>query len=147
MTTMTDLEIAKTELYEEKLTLAIVKDGHLLFSTKSHRISGVLEAIDQCGTALEGASLADRVAGKALALLCAYAKIKEVYATVLSRKAQVVFKQNHIKYNYRELVENVLDPAKADLCPFEKAATTISDPAKAYVTFRTLLDQLRTSKT
>jgi len=27
---MTDLEIAKTELFEENLTLAIVKDGSLL---------------------------------------------------------------------------------------------------------------------
>lgn len=143
---MTDLEIAKTELYEENLTLAIVKDGHLLFSTKSHRISGVLEAINKCDAALEGASLADRVAGKALALLCAYAKIKEVYAALLSRKAQDVFKQNHIGYHYNQLVDNILNQTKSDLCPFEKAAQNLSDPAKAYQTFETLLKQLRSGK-
>jgi hypothetical protein len=75
---MTDLEIAKTELYDENLTLAIVKNGAVLYSTKSHRISGFLDAIEKRGENLQGASLADRVAGKAVALLCAQAKIKEV---------------------------------------------------------------------
>jgi len=136
---MTDLEIAKTQLYEENLTLAIVKKGEVLYVTKSSRISGFLDAIDKCGHQLEGASLADRVAGKAIALLCAYAKIKEVYAAVLSRKALAVFKQHKIDCHWNELVENVLDPNKEGMCPFEKAAAEISDPQKAYVAFKKML--------
>ena len=143
---MTDLEIAKSELYEENLTLAIVKNGTLLYSTKSHRISGFLDAIDKRGAKLEGAALADRVAGKAIALLCVYAKIKEVYAAVLSRQAQVIFKQNKISAHFNELVENVLDTAKAGMCPFEKAAAEISDPQKAYKTFKVLLENLKACK-
>ena len=143
---MTDLEIAKTELYEENLTLAIVKDGAVLYSTKSHQINGLLEAIEKCGSKLEGASLADRVTGKAFALLCAYAKIKEVYAAVLSRKAQAVFKQNKIGYHWNELVDNVLDASKKGMCPFEKAAAEISDPEKAYKTFKGQRENLRACK-
>ena len=143
---MTDLEIAKNELYEENLTLAIVKNGEVLYSTKSHRISGFLDAIDKCGTKLEGAFLADRVAGKAIALLCVYAKIKEVYASVLSRQAQVIFKQNKISAHWNELVENVLDSSKTGMCPFEKAAAEISDPQKAYKTFKKLLENLKACK-
>ena len=140
---MTDLDIAKSELYEENLTLAIVKNGEVLYSTKSHRISGFLDAIDKCGAKLEGASLADRVAGKAIALLCVYAKIKEVYAAVLSRQAQVIFKKNKISTHWNELVENVLDTTKTGMCPFEKAAAEISDPQKAYKTFKGLLETFK----
>ena len=143
---MTDLEIAKSELHEENLTLAIVKDGALLYSTKSHRISGFLDAIEKCGESLQGASLADRVAGKAIALLCAYAKIKEVYAAVLSRKAQAIFKQNKISFHWNELVDNVLDVTKTGMCPFEKAAAEISDPEKAYKTFKGLRENLKACK-
>lgn len=135
---MTDLEIAKTELYEEDLTLAIVKNGSLLYSTKSHRISGFLDAIEKCGENLQDASLADRVAGKAIALLYAYAKIKEVYAAVLSRKAHEIFKQNKIACHWNALVDNVLDQSRAAMCPFEKAAAEISDPQKAFHTFKTM---------
>ena len=143
---MTDLDIAKTELYEENLTLAIVKNGVLLYSTKSHRISGFLDAIEKCGENLQEASLADRVAGKAIALLCVYAKIKEVYSAVLSRKAQAIFKQNKIVFHWNELVDNVLDPTKTGMCPFEKAAAEISDPEKAYKTFKGLQENLKACK-
>jgi hypothetical protein len=143
---MTDLEIAKTELYEENLTLAIVKDGALLYSTKSHRIIGFLDAIDKCGQSLRGASLADRVAGKTIALLCAYAGIREVFATVLSRKAMDVFKQNKIGFHWSELVENVLDAEKTGMCPFEKAAAEISEPEKAYKTFNGILANFKACK-
>jgi hypothetical protein len=143
---MMDLEIAKTELYEEQLTLAVVKNGQLLYSTKSHRISGFLEAIEKCGGILEGASLADRIAGKAVALLCVYAKIKEAYAAVLSRKAHIVFKQHHIGVHWNQMVETVLDASKEGLCPFEKAAESIVDPQKAYVTFRNLQVSLKPRK-
>lgn len=143
---MTDLDIAKTELYEEQLTLAIVKNGEVLFQTKSHRISGFLDAVEKLGDKLEGASLADRVAGKAIALLCIYAKIHEVYAAVISRKAYAVFKQNKISVQWKELVENVLDVSKNEVCPFEKTAANISDPEKAYKVFRSLRENLKSCK-
>lgn len=143
---MTDLDIAKSELYEENLTLAIVKNGEVLYETKSNRISGFLNAIENLGSKLEGASLADRVAGKAIALLCVYVKIKEVYATVLSRKAQAVLKQYKINCHWQELVENVLDQNKIGICPFEKAAANISSPQEAYKAFRNLKETLKNCK-
>jgi hypothetical protein len=143
---MTDLDIAKSEFYEENLTLAIVKNSEVLFETKNHRISGFLDAVEKLGGRLEGASLADRVAGKTIALLCVYAKIKEVYAAVLSRKAQAVFEQNKISVQWRELVDNLLDANKTGMCPFEKAAANISDPEKAYKVFKSLREDLKTCK-
>ena len=77
---MNDLEIAKTQLQRKELTLVIVKNGEVLFETHSHRISGFLGAIEKFGTLLEDAAVADTVAGKAVALLCVYAKISNVYA-------------------------------------------------------------------
>jgi len=138
--------MAKQALCEKELTLAIVKNGEVLFETCSHRISGFLGAIEQFGDKLEGASLADRVAGKAIALLCVYAKIKEVYAEVLSRKAKIVFEQNGIRREWKELVENVLDLNKSGVCPFEKAAAGISDSREAYRAFKALQASLSTCK-
>ena len=143
---MNDIEIAKHMLYKKELTLAIVKNGEAMFETRSHRISGFLGAIEQFGDELEGASVADRVAGKAIALLCVYAKIKEVYAGVLSKKAKTVFEQNGIHHEWKELVNNVLDLNKSGVCPFEKAATGISDPKEAYRAFKALQDYLKACK-
>ncbi|UCF44857.1 MAG: DUF1893 domain-containing protein [Candidatus Bathyarchaeota archaeon] len=140
---MTDLEIAKTQLRRKELTLAIVKNGKVLFETHSHRISGFLDAIEKLGNVLEGAAVADRVAGKAIALLCVYAKISNVYAEVLSKKAKAVFEKNGVRHEWKALVKNVLDLNKSGVCPFEKAAADISDPEKSYRTLQALQDSLK----
>lgn len=143
---MNDLEIAKTQLHRKELTLAIVKNGEVLFETRSHRISGFLGAIEQFGSKLEGAAVADRVAGKAIALLCVYAKISDVYAEVLSEKAKAVFDENGIRHEWKELVTNILNLNKSQVCPFEKAAAEISDPKDAYKAFKALQESLQAYK-
>ena len=133
---MSDLGIAKSRLFKEDKTLVVVKNGEVLFETGSHRISGFLGAIEHLGTRLEGAAVADRVAGKAVALLCVYAKVSEVYAEVLSRRAKVVFEEHGILCEWKALVDNILDLNRSGVCPFEKAAADISDPEKAYAAFK-----------
>jgi hypothetical protein len=140
---MQDLEIAKKQLYDKQLTLAIAKNGQVLFQTDSHRISGFIHAIDTLGTQLNGASIADRVAGKALALLCIYAGIREVYAEVLSRKAKALFEENDVACQWEQLVDNVLDLNKTGMCPFEKFAAEISDPKDSYSAFKGLLEKMK----
>jgi hypothetical protein len=143
---MSDLDNAKSRLFEEKLTLVILKNSEVLFETGSHSISGFLSAIEQLGARLEGASVADRVAGKAIALLCVYAKISEVYAEVLSRQAKAVFEENEISCQWKELVNNILDLNRSGVCPFERAAMDISDPKKAYAAFKALLQLFKACK-
>ena len=140
---MQDLEIAKKQLYDKNLTLAIVKNGIILLQTDSHRISGVIGAIEKIGVQLNGASAADRVAGKALALLCVYAGIRQIYAEVLSRKALAVFEDNEIMFECKEIIDDVLDIKKTGVCPFEKVAADISNPKESYATFKTLLAKMK----
>jgi hypothetical protein len=143
---MSDLDTAKNRLYSKDLTLTVVKNGDILFETSSHRISGFLGAIEQFGDRLEGASVADRVAGKAVALLCVYAGISQVYAVVLSRKAKTVFQENGIPCEWQELVDNILDLNRNSVCPFEKTAADISDPQKAYAAFKALQQSFKACK-
>ena len=132
---MNDLEIAIARLRKERVAIAIVKNGEVLFETRSRRISGFLEAIDRLDGQLESSSIADRVAGKAVALLCVYIDAKAVYSDVLGKQARIVLDEHGVKCSWRDLVENILNSDRSDLCPFEKAAETISDPSEAYCTF------------
>ena len=142
---MRDLDIAKSRLFKKNETLVVVSKGRVLFETDSHRISGFLRAIEQLGAQLEGAAVADRVAGKAVAFLCAYARISEVYARVLSRKAKAILEEKGILSEWNVLVDNILNLNRSDVCPFEKAAVEISDPANAYSTFKAMQSFSKTS--
>ena len=143
---MGDLDIAKSRLYKKEFTLVVVKNGKVLFDTRSHRIAGFLSAIEQLDATLEGATVADRVAGKAVALLCVYAGISDVYAGVLSRKAKAVFEEYGISCKWKELVDKILDLNRNGVCPFEKAAADISDPEQAYAAFKKLLKSFKACK-
>jgi hypothetical protein len=143
---MNDLETAKNRLNQQNLTLTIVKNGTVLFETSSRRISGFLTAVEQLGTKLEGASAADKVAGKAVALLCVYAGIRQVYAEILSKKAETVFQQNRIPYQHKQLVDTILNLDRTSVCPFEKTAADITDPEKAYQAFKALQQSFKACK-
>jgi hypothetical protein len=135
---MRDLEIARKRLNEKSLTLSIVKNAEVIFESVSHGITGFLEAIEKFGDELDGASVADRVAGKAIALLCVYAKVSAVYTMTLSKRAKAVFEKHGVHHELDRLVESILDISKAGICPFEKLATEISDPAEAYERLKAL---------
>jgi hypothetical protein len=140
---MQDLEVAKKRLNEKSLTLSIVKNGEIIFETISNGISGFLEAIEKFGDGLEGTFVADRVTGKAIALLCVYAKVKAVYALILSKGAKSVFEKHAIHHEWNELVENILDVNKTRICPFEKLAKEISNPKNAYRKLKILQNSLK----
>lgn len=141
-----DLEAAKKRLCEKGLTLSIVKSGKIIFETFSRGISGFLEAIEKFGDELEGASVADRVVGKAIALLCVHTKIKAVYAMILSKKAKAVFEENAVYHEWDGLVENILGAEKEESCPFEILATEISNPKDAYKRLKALQNSLKHSR-
>lgn len=139
---MRDLEIAKSRLAEENLTLSVVKSAEIIFESNSHGVSGFLEAIEKLGEKLEGASVADRVVGKAIALLCVYAKVKAVYAITLSEKAKTTLEKYKIYHEWKNLVKKILNIDKTETCPFEKLAMEISNPKEAYKKFKALQNSL-----
>lgn len=129
---MQDLEIARERLSEIGLALCIVRDGDIIFESVSRGISGFVEAVEKLGDEFEGASVADKVAGKAIALLCVCARVKAVYAMTLSKRGKAVFEKYAIHHEWGDLVGSILDIDRAGVCPFEKLAAEIVDPSEAY---------------
>ena len=130
---MQDLEKAKKKLNKNNLSLVIIKQSDLIFETSSQGIKSFLETIERFKTKLEGASVADKVVGKAIALLCVNTKIKEIYAKTFSEQGEEIFKKYSIKYEYDYLVKKILNRNGTDMCPFEKLVLDISDPDEAFV--------------
>jgi len=129
---MKDLEIAKRELNERHLTLCVAKGKQVVFEAKTHGVSGFMEAVEELKDRFDGASVADRVVGKAIALLCVLVNVKAVYAGTVSRAAKVLLERNAVYLEWDSLVENILGADKTKTCPFEKLVDRTTDPAVAY---------------
>jgi len=126
------LEAAKRLLVNKKLTLCAVKQGEILFESTLQGVASFLEAVKKIGGKLEGASVADKVVGKAVALLCVRSKIRYVFAGILSKEARTVFENHSITFESDEVVDNILNISKKDICPFELLVKDISDPDESY---------------
>jgi hypothetical protein len=81
---------------------------------------------------LHGASVADRIVGRAAALLCVYCGVKAVYAVVLSDGGERVLKENSVSLEFESLVPSILNRQRTETCPFEKIVSTVSDGEEAY---------------
>jgi hypothetical protein len=143
---MIDLKIAKNRLQTKESTLVIVKNGQLLFETKENRIKGFLEAIEKIGNSLNGSAIADKVVGKAIALLCVYAKVAAVYAKVISIEAKSLFEKHKINHEWSIIAKEILNFEKNRPCPFEMKAKNMTDPEKTYFELKNLLEILTDCK-
>ncbi|MEM3712191.1 MAG: DUF1893 domain-containing protein [Thermoproteota archaeon] len=129
---MDDLEIAKRLLSEEGFSLAIVKSGKAIYTANNHGVKSFLDAIEKHGDELAGSTVADRVVGVAVAMLCKYSKIKKVYGGVMSIKALEKLLESGIITQYGMLVPEILDSSRIKTCPLERIAASCKDEVEFY---------------
>ena len=137
-----DLKIAKLRLKEKDLTLVIVKEGKVIFETKSQGIGCFLQAIEKFGKRLFASSVADKIVGAAAAMLCAYSKVSSVFAVTISKEGVRVLENNHIDYQFENHVPNILNHDKTDICPFETLAIGSGNQKEAYMKLKSFAASL-----
>lgn len=137
---MTDLEKAKSLLVGEATCVAVLSDK-IYLSTKAG-ISPMMGWIAD-GVKFEDFSVADKIVGKAAAMLFVLAKISNVHAKVIS-KAGLEFLQSHnIAVSYDVLTEKIINRAGTGICPMEEVVQTIDDPQQAYLKLKEKLDSMK----
>lgn len=124
----TNIETAKSLLESYDYSLVVVNNTHVEEVSYGRGILPLLSLYDKSPEKLKYASLADKIIGRAAALILAEAQIKEVYAEVLSRAALPILENYGIAYSYGELVSEIKNREGTDLCPMEKLCRDISEP-------------------
>ena len=138
---MSDIERARAILTENAaLTCAFVR-GEERFTSTERGVKPLLALLDG-GKPLQGFSCADRVVGRAAALLYVLLGAEEVYAEVLSRSGEEVFKAHKTTYGYDVFTERIVNRAGTGFCPMELATEGISDPQEALHAIRKKLKEL-----
>ena len=141
---MSDLERAKSLLVGGQYTCVLCKDDMTLTST----LTGIQPMVHylQKQTDLQGFSAADKIVGKAAAMLFVLAGVKAVYATVMSMDAIAILKQNNIAASCAVQTKEILNRKETGICPMEQAVQNIQQPEAAYAAVQTKLQQLQHTK-
>lgn len=124
---MRDIDIAKNLLLGEQLALVAVKDGDVIYKSKDRGIKPLYTAYKEMKSSLKDASIADKVIGKAAAMLCESAEISHLYTNLISEKAIAVLEKTDIEFNYELAVPFIQNRDNTGLCPVENLSLKAED--------------------
>lgn len=124
---MKDIDVAVELLEKEELALVIVKDNKVIFTSSGRGIKPLYTAYEEHIIELEGSSVADRVTGRAAAMLCKYAGIKQLKTKLISENAINVLKETNIIYEYDECTPFIKNRDRTGMCPVETLSLKIDN--------------------
>jgi len=129
---MTDLEIAVQELKNHDYSLVAVKNQTVRFTGRGPGLRPLLQAAEQLKEQLAGACLADKVVGKAAALLCLHFKVSSLYTPLISLPARQFERHPGLPFQAERSVPFIRAGEGEKKCPMEELTESIDDPAQAY---------------
>lgn len=104
-------------LHDGKYSLVVANGDVCTFNRQG--ISDLYKLFKEDPGFLRGASLADKIVGKAAATLMVLGGVREVYADIICLSAIDLLRNNKIQLNYGIVVPNITNRAKTGLCPLE----------------------------
>jgi len=117
------------EILIEKNCSIVASNGYFSYDSG---IKPVISKIIEDRYFFKDLIIADKVIGKASAMLFAYSKAKKVFAFTLSKSGKQILDKYGIEYEYDKLVDYIINNKGDDMCPMEKTVKDIDDLNEAY---------------
>ncbi|MBR3894607.1 MAG: DUF1893 domain-containing protein [Clostridia bacterium] len=141
---MTDLERAK-ELLKDSTHTCVLCRGEETWTSDRTGIAPMLGFLEE-RIDLRGASAADRIVGKAAAMLFVLAGVTSLYAEVLSERALPVLEHRGIAVSWGTLTPAIINRRGDGPCPMEQAVESIDAPTEAFEAIRSAVARLKKQK-
>ena len=106
------------------------------YCSKENGIKPVLFRLNENKAFFKELDVADKIVGKASAMLLTLSGVGSVYALTLSKAGQKIFEKYHIPYQYDVLTDYIENRTHDGMCPMEMTVREIDDLEEAYVALR-----------
>lgn len=119
------------KLKEGGYSFVLYKDGE--WSTSEKRgTAPIMELLSENKELLSGAYVADKVIGKAAAMLLIEGGISYLHAEVISEHATECLQKYNIEFEYQNLVPYIVNRTGDGMCPMEETVLNVTDTKIAY---------------
>ncbi|MCQ2307879.1 MAG: DUF1893 domain-containing protein [Bacteroidales bacterium] len=135
------LNTAKTLLKTRNFTLVAISSDKEVFTSSDRGVKPLLHLLENEKDFLKGASVADKVIGKAAALLMVLGGIKEVHTNVISEPAAEIFEKHNITFFFDKKVERIINRKGDGLCPMETLCIDVEEPSEAFEKIKEWLEK------
>lgn len=121
-------------------------DRDRVLTDRRRGIVPILERVE-AGESLCGMAVADKIIGKAAAMLLLCGGAECVYGEVMSEQAKALLEDAGVEVSYGTLVKAIRNRTDTDICPMEKAVAALETPAEAPAVLRATLNRLMQANT
>lgn len=126
-----ELNQAVGKLKAEALCCVLLKDGKF-YTSSAIGIKPLMIFLREDRHFFQDAVIADKVIGKAAALLMVLGGAVAVYGEVMSKSAMETLKENNIYFEYTTAVPYIKNRTGDGVCPMEAAVENINSPTMAF---------------
>ena len=126
----TDLDLARALLIANRDATLVAVRGDEIHVCHERGVKPLLKMIKE-GRSLRGFAVADKVVGKAPALLYAVLGPEAVFSPVMSWTGRAVLLASGIATSYDTLVRHIQNKAKTGQCPMDSSVTNVWEPYEA----------------
>ena len=126
----TDLDLARALLIANRDATLVAVRGDEIIVCHERGVKPLLKMVSE-GRSLKGFSVADKVVGKAPALLYAVLGPEAVFSPVMSWTGRAVLLAAGIFISHDVLVPHISNRAKSGQCPMDESVTNVWEPYEA----------------
>lgn len=126
------LRNAVTILKEEQKSCVILSEDGAVRCSDAIGIKPLMVELRADRKAFQGSVIADKVVGKAAALLAVLGEVQAVFGRVMSEGAASIFEKHQIPYQFETLVPYIENRTKDGMCPMEETVQLVEDPEEAF---------------
>ncbi len=126
------IDLAKKTLIEGGYSAVVVKDNKVLHAVMGSGVYPVIKLYNEYPEDMKDAVVADKIIGRAAAIVYILCGIKEIYCHVISEPGIEILDKHGIKHSQNNIVARIDNRTKTDMCPMEKSSFKSEDIHEAY---------------
>lgn len=129
---MEGIELAKKILIENNYTCVAVQGKDVVMTSFERGVKPLIQLYESKNDSFTSLVIADRVIGKAAALLAILCGITSVYTVVISTEAKKVLSGFNIPASYENEVPYIINRKGDGKCPMEVLSENVKEPLEMY---------------
>ncbi|ATO45332.1 hypothetical protein C5L30_000410 [Companilactobacillus farciminis] len=128
---------------QNKASCVLVKDGKIVHIEIGMGISPILYSYMTYPDLFEGATIVDKIVGKAAAVISILGKANEIVGLTMSDSAIEYLLNKNSSFRFVNYVQKIQNRTRTGICPIEQSVMDIDDPAEAFLALLNRLQDLK----
>ena len=135
------LAAAVAQIKSDKAACVVLRDGAVVKTAEGRGIGPILGLFDE--GVLAGATVVDKIVGKAAAMVMTAGGVTACYALTVSKTALSWFRAHGVAVEYETCVDVIINRQGDGPCPMEQTVKEIENEDEALFALRAKIDELK----